>query len=76
MGVGSVEGCSGGVGFRWRDRCSGEVVFRWADVFSGGSVGGGGGSGSGGGGNALQSFRITYLINAEFLAKFCTTRET
>ena len=25
---------------------------------------------------ALQSFRITHLINAEVLAKFCTTRET
>ena len=25
---------------------------------------------------ALQSYRITYLINAEILAKFCTMRET
>ena len=25
---------------------------------------------------ALQSFRITHLIDAEVFAKFCTTRET
>ena len=48
--------------------------------------GGGGGSGGGGGGGGvwsgvsgwgdLQNFRITHLINAETLAKFCTERET
>ena len=25
---------------------------------------------------ALQSFRVTQMINAEILAKFCTTRKT
>ena len=75
MGVGSVEGCSGGVG------SGGETDVQVRGCSGGGMCSqgvqwGGGGSGSGGGGNALQSFRITYLINAEFLAKFCTTRET
>ena len=54
-------GCLGGGGFRWGGGRNGDRVLKW--IRPGRTL-------------ALQSFRITHLINAEIFAKFCRTRET
>ena len=76
MGVGSGGVGSGGGGFRWgwvnsggggvdksstESFCSLSLGFKW--IRPGRTL-------------ALQSFRVTQLISAEILAKFCTTQET